>query len=348
VDCSLAVIWVHYWSGPQIHESIEAVAADLERWDGGAELVVVDNGGLDRVRPGVTVVETGRNTGYAGGINRGVKATTAPFIVAMNPDVLVRPGCLGALSSGLRRFPIVAPRLCLDRGCLLQLPLTEPRDFVSVLIAELGRHCRSWTPVARMRWRRHARRQWTSARPLFPSHDLSGAMLAFTRAAYETAGPWDEGFPLYFEETDWLRRSARLGLEAAVVNAAEAVHLYAGSTRHSPYAEHWFRHSAARYEKRHYKAWQRRVLREVRRRPRAPAPPDSPSHAPRRGPVWAELSSDPCGFPAAAGFADEPGVLELTVTRLLDSQLPAGRYWLRWVDNDDRELGVAMLSGGVQ
>lgn len=76
---------------------------------------------------------------------------------------------------------------------------------------------------------------------------VCGAALAIRRSAYEQTGPLDEGFFLYFEETEWQRRLADLNWGIEVVPAARVCHLVRGggeeSGIHSP---HWVS-SALRY-----------------------------------------------------------------------------------------------------
>ncbi len=230
-ESGLALIWVHYRTPELLRESIDAARSDLAFSGIMGELVVVENGGLERDPANVTVLRPERNIGYAGGVNLGVAYTSAPNIVVMNPDVLVEPGCIPALLDALSDHAIAAPNLFLDRACTFRLPPTEQRDFLSTCVAELGRHHPQWTRYARRRWRRHAHRHWLCPSGTVESHDLSGAMLAFTRKAFETVGPWDEGYQLYFEETDWLTRAANMRQRSAFVAAAMAAHLYAQSTR---------------------------------------------------------------------------------------------------------------------
>ncbi|MDX9956635.1 MAG: glycosyltransferase, partial [Anaerolineae bacterium] len=70
------------------------------------EIIVVDNGSGDesvalirRQYPGVQILETGMNLGYAGGNNVGIRhalAQGAEYICVLNNDVLVAPGFFGA------------------------------------------------------------------------------------------------------------------------------------------------------------------------------------------------------------------------------------------------------------
>ncbi len=178
-----------------------------------------------------------------------------------------------------------------------------------------------WAARARHRWRRHARRHWEARAPL-PSYSLSGSLLALRRSAWDEAGPFDEGFRLYFEETDWLLRARRRGLPARYVPAAEAVHLYSQSADREPRAQQWFEESAERFRRLHYGDWFVKVLQGVAHglsrtgartgtrtntdRPPLPLEGLRLPAEPAAYPLWVEVSPNPTGFPAAAELLFEP------------------------------------------
>jgi N-acetylglucosaminyl-diphospho-decaprenol L-rhamnosyltransferase len=78
-------------------------------------IVIVDNGRAASslpaaVRAGVEIIETGRNLGYAGGMNVGIERALqagATSIALLNDDVVVQPGWLDPLLAELERDPAV-------------------------------------------------------------------------------------------------------------------------------------------------------------------------------------------------------------------------------------------------
>src|SRR4051794_23433414 len=89
--------------------------------DGVTDIVVVDNkskdGSADAVaehEPEVTLLRLTKNIGFGAGQNRGVARTTAPYVLIVNPDVVVEPGSTKALIDALERDPglgLVGPRI---------------------------------------------------------------------------------------------------------------------------------------------------------------------------------------------------------------------------------------------
>ncbi|MEM9557024.1 MAG: glycosyltransferase family 2 protein [Acidobacteriota bacterium] len=359
----LAAVVVHYRTPALAARCVEALRADAVGSALELDIVLVDNGSDAADRPGlaalpVRLVEPGANLGYAGGVNRGIAAATEAAAmsialhdcyVVLNPDVLVEPGCLAALGDALAKGAgIAGPRLLWDVTSGDLLPPLEPSTRRWELLRRLAeRRGGRWARRARRVWRRHALAQWRASEPV-SSFALSGALLAFNAAAWRRVGPFDEGYRLYFEETDWLARARRAGVGARHVPAARAVHLYAQSTPHEPRAAAWLAASQQRYRRRHHgRAFDALVTfidrgdpaphgaeREAARFEPSPANETWPADSSVR---WIETSPSPLGVPAAGrpiptGLrGDEP-----LVPPTLEPRLAAGTWWLRAVDEAGR------------
>jgi GT2 family glycosyltransferase len=138
-----------------------------------------------------------------------------------------------------------------------------------------------------------------------PTDWVNGASLIIRREVFHTIGLLDEGYFLYFEETDFCRRAKRAGWPVWHVPASRVVHLEGQSTgvtganlATKPRPSYWF-DSRARYFRKHlgggyalvadaifavgFGLW--RVQRRLRRKP-DPDPPgllrDFVRHAVRR------------------------------------------------------------------
>jgi GT2 family glycosyltransferase len=356
---SLAAVFVHYHAAPWLARAVASLRADLDRHGLDAEIVVVDNGSRPDEREQLarlpaTCLDAGGNRGYAGGLNLGAAATRAEHLFLLNPDVEVLSGCCAALVDALGSGTAVAgPRLYWDRARRLLLPPTERHTRGS----EWLRACAPWHPalvrLARGRWRRHARAHWSARAPL-ATWELSGAFLAVRRDALERVGPFDEGFKLYFEETDWLQRARRHGLTGRLIPAARAVHFYNQSAAREPAARAWFAESSRRFEERHYGRWFVHAKARAAARPRRSAGPCPPPRAeppsidlgpPARRPRWVEVSPSPLGYPAAGEPVDR-GAPRWTLPEDVWEHLAPGVYGARLVDARGREGGGVRFTRG--
>ena len=352
---SLAVVFVHYHAARWLTAAVASLRADLERAGLGADLVVVDNGSRpdeqDLLRAlGASYVDAGGNRGYAGALNLGVAGTKADYLFLLNPDIEVLPGCCSALLGALEGGAGVAgPRLYWDRAQRLLLPPTERRTRRS----EFLRACAPWhaglARLARHRWRRHAQTHWLASHAT-TSWSLSGAFLGIRRDAWERIGPFDEGFKLYFEETDWLERARRQGLRGCLVPAARAVHFYNQSAAHEPAADACFAESSRRFERRYYGAWFLRAKDKIGawgpavRHPTPQLHDDLPEvdigslHQSARSPAWVEVSPSPLGFPAAAEPLTYPEQPRWTFPADVWRHLAPGVYGGRMIDARGAEV----------
>src|SRR2546428_2289058 len=100
------VVIVHYHAARAAARAVEALRQDSARVDLAVNIIIDDNGSTAEEREilraqQVTYVSTGRNAGYAGALKIAFPLTRCDFIIVMNEDVIVLPGCLAALHSAL-------------------------------------------------------------------------------------------------------------------------------------------------------------------------------------------------------------------------------------------------------
>jgi N-acetylglucosaminyl-diphospho-decaprenol L-rhamnosyltransferase len=376
----LAVILVHYHTPELAVAAVEALRADLAGTALEVEWLLIDNGSDARgrellARLPVELIDPGSNLGYAGGVNLGMARSRSEMAVVMNPDVHVLPGCLPALLDCLHDEAAVAgPRFYWDCGRRLVQPPAEVRTRREELLRLLAGKSPWWAAQARRRWRWHARRHWEAREPL-PSHALSGSLLALRRSAWEAVGPFDEGYRLYFEETDWLLRARRQGLAARYVPDAEAVHLYSRSASREPRAEAWFEESAQRFRSRHYGPRFVGLLQRLDRGSRGSGGPAQPSGSAADAhtkevsrasqspltltglelpkdrsayPLWIEVSPNLVGFPAAAERLTEPPVRPWKLPAEIEERLAGSELTVRVISEDGRELLQGCAGGSLR
>jgi N-acetylglucosaminyl-diphospho-decaprenol L-rhamnosyltransferase len=198
------------------------------------QLVVADNASSDdsvelvgRLAPQATVVEVGRNAGYAAAINAGARAARPhDALLVLNPDVRLHAGAVPRLFGQLRGdVGITVPRLVDQSGALHHSLRRDPTLLRAWGEAVLGGDRAARLPLFGERV--VGRRAYAAA------HDVdwaTGAALLVSRACAETTGAWDESFFLYSEETDYAQRARRAGFRIRYVPEAVAVH--AGGDAH--------------------------------------------------------------------------------------------------------------------
>jgi GT2 family glycosyltransferase len=227
----VAICVVTYNSADLVEGLIRSLPAGAEgtSW----QLVVVDNASSDdtldqvaRWAPDAVVVDSGRNAGYAAGINHAVVAAgPRDAYLILNADVRLTPGCLatmiGALSSSVG---IVVPRLDDARGELIWSMRREPTVLRAWADAVVGaERAGRWPRLGEM----------VTHRSLYESGCATdwaeGSTQLISRACWDACGPWDESYFLYSEETEYNLRARDHGFTTWFEPAAVAVHLEGGS-----------------------------------------------------------------------------------------------------------------------
>lgn len=202
------------------------------------ETIVVDNdsrdgsdGMVEREFPGVRLIRSGRNLGFAAANNRGFAEARGRFLYCLNPDTRSHPGSIDALVRILeteREVGYVGPRLLNDDGTH-QLSAyrfhTALTPFVSWSMLGLDRrfpHSRHATSM------HHA---YGCDEP-FRAEWLLGAAILVRRETLERAGGFDESYFLYAEEIEWCHRMARAGWRGRYAPEATVTHVRSASTSH--------------------------------------------------------------------------------------------------------------------
>ena len=196
------------------------------------ERVVVDNasgdGSAARLRdrhPGLTVVEEPANRGFAAGVNAGFAATSAAFVLVLNPDTEPQPGAFRRLVEHLRRSEgtgVAAPLLQHPGGGVQRNAHRRFPNLLTLFVdfcVPLG-----YLLALRPELHPHELSEGETERGGAAAH-VNGAALAIRRSAYEAAGGFDEGFFMYLEETEWQQRVHRSGWAIEVVPSARVTHL---------------------------------------------------------------------------------------------------------------------------
>jgi N-acetylglucosaminyl-diphospho-decaprenol L-rhamnosyltransferase len=230
---TIAVVVVTYNSERFIPDLVDSLGPGLAGLDW--HLTFADNASSDHTlkvvaehAPDARVVETGRNAGYAAGINAAVAAADPhTAILVLNPDIRLAPGCVAALVEVLRRRPgagIAVPRVLEGDGRFSPSLRREPtvrRALGDALFgaARMGRLGLGEVIADEKHYRAEIDVDWAE-----------GSIMLIDRACWDACGTWDESFFLYSEETEYALRVRDRGYHTVLAPKAEARHLGGEST----------------------------------------------------------------------------------------------------------------------
>jgi hypothetical protein len=200
------------------------------------EVCVVDNASSDgspaMVRgdfPEARLVANSENVGFARAANQVWQAAQGRYWLLLNPDAVLKPGCLEALVSfmdahtgaGLAtarlEHPDGSPQYCAQAAPSILRTLIE----TARLHKALPRHVRGKFLLGPY---------WTYDEPIEVGWTWGTALIA-RREAVHQVGPLDEGFFMYGEDVEWCLRMRRAGWEVWFCPDAEVMHHGGGSAR---------------------------------------------------------------------------------------------------------------------
>ena len=207
------------------NENVEAVVVDNASDDASAEAV-------QKTYPDVKVVRLERNLGFGRANNAGLEHCTGEFILLLNPDVLVKDGCVTELAAFLKSHPdagAAGPRIERPDG---RLDLAARRSFPSPSNAFYR-----FSGLSRL----------FPKSPRFNRYNLGGlppdqvqeidsgtaACLMVRRAAIDQVGFFDPDYFMYGEDLDLCFRLKERSWKVFYVPSAVALHLKGESTKQS-------------------------------------------------------------------------------------------------------------------
>lgn len=228
-EADVVVVCVTYNSSRVIEALLNALPAALESVPS-CRVTIADNDSSDgtpevirELAPWVSVIPTGRNAGYAGGINVALAQHIGRRgIYVLNPDTIPSPNSVARLLAAADEDPtigITVPRILGSDGRLQRSLRREP-----TILRALGEALLGGTTAARVALLGETVTDPTHYRHGASAEWATGAAMFITRSAIDAVGDWDERFFLYSEETDYALRVRDAGYQLRLVEEADVAH----------------------------------------------------------------------------------------------------------------------------
>lgn len=246
----ITALIVNYNAGDLLIDCVFALSTQV------GKIVVVDNAStdssMDRLKAVFStelgderlhIISSKKNTGFAAGCNLGLRETTSPYILFINPDCLPSPGAIERLQKVIESDSLVGMvggRLLnsdgSEQGGSRRAIPTPWRAFVRA--TGLHRFARFFPELL---FDFHLHQQPLPDQPI-EVEAISGALMLVRQEAIDEVGDWDEGYFLHCEDLDWCQRFCQKNWKILFVPDAAVLHHQGACSHARPYFVAWHKH----------------------------------------------------------------------------------------------------------
>jgi len=214
----IAAVVVSHGHARELRESLPALVPQVD------ELVLIENlpGSVEDVPERAIVLRNERPLTFASNLNQGIAASTAEYVLSVNPDAVPEPDAVRTLADfadAHARCGVAGPRMLWRDGTWQP----SRRRFPTVGGTFVRRTPLRLVLRPYQRQRAHYGLDEPADGPVQTDWMLGGFLL-IRRAAFDEVGGFDEGFRMYGEEIDFCYRLAKAGWERWYVPAAVVRH----------------------------------------------------------------------------------------------------------------------------
>lgn len=228
----ISIILVNYESERYTEQCIRSILKSTQTVS--YEIIVVDNHsgnhGLEYLRgqfPQITMIDSGRNGGFAYGNNAGVGMARGRYLLLFNNDTEMKDGMLDEMVRYAEAHPeigILGCRAVDARGGML--PVSHPYEnrkrlylqtYVKPLLEKIG-------------LQRKMVRRFERDAEVLADQWISGSAMLIRRALYDQIGGLDENYFMYMEDEDLCHRLRDAGYPAGILPMIGYVHHCGGSS----------------------------------------------------------------------------------------------------------------------
>lgn len=237
IPLDISFIVVSWNAKKYLYECLSSVVKEAANYK--SEIIVVDNASSDGAPemvcerfPRVRLIENNENLGFAKANNIGIKESRGKYLVLLNSDVEVLPGCIALMLDYMERqekIGILGPQVLdlsggVQRSCM-GFPTLWNSFCRAFALDTIFPKSRFFGQYLMTYWPHDSTREVDI---------INGCFWIVRRKALELVGPLDERFFIYGEDKDWCRRFWDAGWTVVYFHNAQVVHYGGASSSSAP------------------------------------------------------------------------------------------------------------------
>jgi hypothetical protein len=257
----VSIILVSYNTSSYIRRALESLFRETNLTT--FEVIVVDNASSDgsvamlrQFFPQVTLLESGANIGFAGGVQLGAQQASGNYLLLLNPDTVILNAAVDRLLHFAKQHPDngIWSGVTLNNDMSLNTQHAWRKPHLSDLIYSATGLSKLFNKSCVFN---HANYGCWERDSIKEVDIVSGCFFLTTRALWDTLGGLDATFFMYAEEADYCLRAKALGYQPIVSPDARIIHH--GGVSHSHFSGKQIKLLKGKVElvNRHVAGWQR-------------------------------------------------------------------------------------------
>lgn len=227
----ITVIIITYNSEKSIKKVFEGIANEVKKH--GWEILVIDNNSYDDTLRKVLVnkfvqvklIKNKKNIGFAAAANQGVRIVRGEYLLFLNPDTIVRKGCIEEMVSFLKEKKDAAVVGCrvLNTDGTLQPSCGSFPTISNIILDRI--------PILNTLIKTELLRQKDFYNKEQAPDWISGVFFLTRRDVFLKLGGFDKQYFMYVEDVDFCYRARKAGFKIYYNPKAEIIHYDMGKSK---------------------------------------------------------------------------------------------------------------------
>ncbi len=251
---TISILYIYYNTPKELLDSIASLQSAISKVS--YEVIIINNNSPMKIPSSIqkdkkyTIINSEKNLGYGGGINRGVAVANGEYILVANPDVIFHKQSIAKLIARMKhdkKIGLIGPKCLDENGDTLLSVSGFPKlpgaiiafSFIDKLFPNNQYSKKYW-----MRNFNYKKERYVPA--------VGGACMLYRKSAFEAINGCDARFFMYFEEADIAMRLSLAGYKILYFPDASVTHLVGRSTGDTKTVRRRFEESRYHYFKKYY------------------------------------------------------------------------------------------------